>query len=259
MTRTSLLTAAAVIALTLPAHAEDNAAQGTQTNFQQAVSVIKDWFGKDTSEDAATPVSAMQDEALQVPPMPNPNAIEPAAGGGIDDDILQVPPQYVDVQSNNAPARATAFDARASQSAFNDAAPVATPADLNAISSAAGEDAAAAPAKMDCDAIKKAANGADADSVPDTALIEACEAPQAETTSDGQPKAPAQPAFGTESAPTENPLPGTQPAAGEPPIGGAVMPGEPAKAETKAEVKADAKAKADAPADKPAPAPTPAP
>lgn len=259
MTRTALLTAAAVLALSIPAHAEVTAA-GTQSNFQQAVSAIKDWFGKDNSDDAGiAPASATQDEALQVPPMPNPNAIEPAAGA-TNDDVLQVPPPYFAPQSNNGPARATAFDSAATQSAFNDAAPAQSAADLNAISSAAGDASPAEPAQMDCDAINKAANDPNAENVPDTALIEACQAPT-DAAADGEPKAPAQPAF--EAAPVQNPLPGTQPAAGEPPIGGAVMPGE-KKSETKTEVKPEAKAdakkaKAEAPADKPAPAPHPVP
>lgn len=257
MTRISLLTAAAVIALAIPAHAETPVADGAQSNFQQAVSVIKDWFGKDNSDDATfAPVSASQDEALQIPPMPPLNAIEPAAGA-MDDDMLQVPPRYFAPQSNNGPARATAFDGTATQSAFNDAPAAPSASELNAIAAAAGDATPAEPAKLDCDAVKKAAASEDAESVPDTALIEACEVPQAETTSDGQPKAPAQPAFGTEM-PVENPLPGTQPAAGEPPIGGAVMPGE-KKIEEKAETKTDAKkGSAPAHAEKPAPAPRPA-
>lgn len=225
MIRSTLLTAAAVIALMAPAYAED--AAGTpdmQTSFSRTIGAIKGWFGPAQPE-AAAPIetdTAAIDDTIQVPPAVGVEAIEPAAG--FDDDLLQVPPQYVGPQSS-APARATAFDANQSVAAFNDPQ-VPSAADIANIAPASGEGAAIDLSQIDCASVLKAAEsqeeGAD---LPDTAVIEACETP---TGTDGEPlKGAAQPAF--EDAPgtaMPAPLPETQPAAGEPPVGGAVMPGQ---------------------------------
>lgn len=238
-TRTTLLTAAAVLALITPAFAEeamqdaakDAAIQNAteqNTAFSQGIKAIKDWFGSDTPEQiepASGTVSAGADDDLQVPPSPGVNAIEPAAGA--DEDSLQAPPRYYNDQSSavapNALPRATSFDGAASVAAFGDQAQPSA-ADMANIETAAG-DGAIDTSKMDCAAILKAADEAKEGEVPDTALIEACET---ETPVDASmpaatPTEPAQPGFEPSSMP--QPLPSTQPAAGEPPIGGAVMPG----------------------------------
>ncbi|NBX65384.1 MAG: hypothetical protein EBQ96_00070 [Proteobacteria bacterium] len=234
MIRKMLLVAASVLALSVPAMAEDaaNGAERAETAFSRTIGVIKDWFGpaKPDAEVTETDTAAADDD-IQVPPQPGVQSIEPAAG--FDDDMLQVPPQYTGPQSNAAPvfnnstpARATAFDSNSSVAAFNDPQEPSA-ADIANIAPAAGEDAAVDMSKVDCKAVLKAAEseeeGAD---VPDTAIVEACETP---LDGEGEPvRDAAQPGFedapGTPSMP--QPLPETQPAAGEPPIGGAVMPGE---------------------------------
>lgn len=228
MLRTVLLTTVAILALSAaPVRAEEAANEnGFKTAFSQAVDAIKGWFGPEkpiAAEPASAPQTAMDDNIQVPPPVDAPEGIEPAAG--FDENVLQVPPPYYGPQSNNTDAkpRASSFDNNPSMAAFNDGP---SAADLNAISSAAGDETPADTSKMDCDAVKKAAEEAqEGDDVPDTALIEACEAPQ------DSGATPAQPAFEISpdaQQPAPNALPTTQPAAGEPPIGGAVMPGEPA-------------------------------
>jgi hypothetical protein len=247
MTRTLLLTAAAVIALNAGfARAEDAApaprgSERMQAAFPQTTSTfsaIKSWFGRDNGEDANTAnpeavepaagepgtndsepfdQSAAASDALGVPPPVPPELVEPAAGG-FDQDSLSAPPPYYGPESNGTP-RATAFDNASSAAAFKDNANTQSPEAMAGIVPAGGNESAPDASKMDCDAILKAADNADENEIPDTGLIEACEATKEE-------KTPAQPAFGSEPEGQQNALPGTQPAAGEPPIGGAVMPGE---------------------------------
>lgn len=239
MFRTSLLTAVAAIALmgALPARAEDAAMQAApqaqeQTAFSQAIKAIKGWFGPNAPQPAAaaqTTDTAAADDTIQIPPHVAPQAIEPAAG--MDEDLLQVPPPYTGPQSNAAPMggpdRATAFDGTPSMAAFGDAqsqqpavAAAQSAADIANIAPAAGEGAEADMSQVDCKAVLKAADaGTEGEAAPDTAVVEACAVPQTEpvTTS------PAQPGF----EPMPQALPETQPASGEPPIGGATMPGMP--------------------------------
>ncbi|MBU6235717.1 MAG: hypothetical protein KGQ41_07720, partial [Alphaproteobacteria bacterium] len=208
------------------------------TGFSSAIGAIKDWFGPAKPEAAAPQAvesdTAAVDENMQVPPPPGAagvQEIEPAAG--FDEDTLQVPPQYTGPQSNAAPMpsngreRASAFDNNTSVAAFNDPAAQPSAAAIANIAPAAGEGAAPDLSNIDCEAVRKAAeNTEEGADVPDTALIEACETP---TDASGEPvKDAAQPAFGDpEGAPAmPQTLPETQPAAGEPPIGGATMPGE---------------------------------
>lgn len=206
MFRTSLLTAVAVIALMAPAHAEDTAIKTPATaapaapvttmelSFSQAMHGIKSWFG--TSAKPAQPAvetdTASVGGAVQAPSANGIADIEPAAG----DEALQVPPQY------KGPKTASSFE------------------DLAGVKPAAGEGTAPDMSKIDCKAILKAAEskeeGAD---LPDTALIEACEAPKDEEGNTAQPTFA--PGTGAKQA-----LPETQPAAGEPPLGDAVMPGD---------------------------------
>jgi len=210
MFRTSLLTAAAVIALMAPANAEDTAIKTPATaapvttpvttmelSFSQAMHGIKSWFGT-SAKPVAQPVetdAASADDIIQVPPAAGIANIEPAAGAS-DDDALQVPPQY------KGPKMASNYE------------------DLAGVKPAAGEGSAPDMSKIDCKAILKAAEskeeGAD---LPDTALIEACETPK-----DNEGNA-AQPTFAPGTGAKQT-LPETQPAAGEPPLGEAVMPGE---------------------------------
>ncbi len=210
MFRTSLLTAAAVIALMAPVHAEDTAITTTpaapattpvttmELSFSQAMHGIKSWFGTSAKPVAAPVVetdTAAADDIIQIPPAPGMAAIEPAAGAS-DEDDLQVPPQY------KGPKMASSYE------------------DLAGVKPAAGEGSAPDMSKIDCKAILKAAEskekGAD---LPDTALIEACEAPKDDEGNTAQPTF----APGTGAKQT---LPETQPAAGEPPLGDAVMPGD---------------------------------
>lgn len=228
MLRTLLMTTAAITVLSAPSFAEEAQASGqdVQTSFSRTIGAIKDWFGPG-KEDAAQPVietdTAAADEDMQVPPQPGVQEIEPAAG--FDDDLLQVPPPYVGPQSDAT--RATAFENKAI-AAFND--PVAEPsaADIANIAPAAGEGVAADMSQIDCASVLKAAEsqeeGAD---LPDTAIIEACETT---TNAAGEPITnSAQPALNDNVPAMPQALPETQPAAGEPPIGGAVMPGAPAQ------------------------------
>lgn len=233
MLRTSLFVAASVLALSVPAFAEEamSGAERAETAFSRTIGVIKDWFGPAKPQAEATETdTAAADEDLQVPPQPGVQEIEPAAG--MDEDMLQVPPQYTGPQSSAAPmfntqgqgtARATAFDGNASQAAFNDPVTQPSAADIANIAPAAGEDAEADMSKVDCKSVLKAAESQEEGAAEiDTAIVEACETPVGE---DGEPvKDAAQPAL--EGSPMPQPLPETQPAAGEPPIGNAVMPGE---------------------------------
>lgn len=228
MFRTSLFVAASVLALSVPAFAEDaaNGAERAETAFSRTIGVIKDWFGpaKPEAEMIETDTAAADDE-LQVPPQPGVQSIEPAAG--FDDDLLQVPPQYTGPQSNaapvfnNSPARATAFDGNASVAAFGDPAAQPSAADIANIAPAAGDEVEADMTKVDCKAVLKAAESeAEGAEAIDTAIVEACETP---LDGEGEPlRDAAQPGFedapGVPSMP--QPLPETQPAAGEPPIGG---------------------------------------
>lgn len=232
MIRTTLLTAAATLALMAPAYAEDAANGGTapvQTSFARTISAIKDWFGPAKPEQAAPAAetdTASTDGDIQVPPPPGVQAIEPAAG--FDDELLQVPPPYVGPQSNASGAgRATAFDNNASVAAFND--PVQPSAsDMANMAPASGDGTEVDMSKVDCKAVLKAAeNTEEGADLPDTAIIEACETP---TDATGEPvKDAAQPALEGATPPAmPQALPETQPSAGEPPIGGAVMPGAPA-------------------------------
>ena len=231
MFRAPLLTAVAAVALltALPVRAEDaSAPSGQETAFSQALKGIKSWFGTPSQPTApAATDTANSDDSLQVPPALKGGAdglqnIEPAAGS--DDDMLQVPPQYTGPQSNAAPARGTSFDGAASVAAFKDNQEPSA-ADMAKVAPAAGGTAAPDMSKVDCDAIRKAADAKDGAEEPDAELVEACSVPTDDT-------APAQPAFEPgKGAPQA--LPATQPAAGEPPIGEAVMPGEKTTGEKK--------------------------
>lgn len=225
MLRFMLLTSVAVLALAAPLRAEEASANAdTKTAFSQAIQSIKGWFGSDAPVEVTpiTDTTTAMDDNIQVPPpvAGSPADIEPAAG--IDEDTLQVPPPYYGPQSDATP-RATSFDNNNSMAAFgNDAS------DLNAVSTAAGDGATLDRSKMDCAAILKAAEQAEEGDTPDAAMIEACKTPvdanAAAAAADPAPvsvetpKEPAQPAF--EPAPASdtnpNPLPTTQPAAGEP-------------------------------------------
>lgn len=229
-TRNTLMIAAAVLAISVPAYAMDDAAKEAaiknatqeQTGFSQGIKAIKGWFGSDTPdqiEPSTGSVSADAGDDLVAPPQPGVDAIEPAAG--FDEDTLQTPPRVMnELQSNATTPRASSFDG-VSVAAFGDQAqPSAN--DMANIQPAAGEGAPDM-SKVDCTAILKAADEAKEGDVPDTALIEACET---ETPVDASmpaatPTEPAQPGF----EPAPQALPTTQPAAGEPPIGGATMPG----------------------------------
>jgi|GEM_PF-3055830 len=243
-TRTTLMIAAAVLALSVPAFAQEDMQQAAkdaamknatdnQTAFSQGIKSIKNWFGSDQPEDIEPATGTMMTDGddIAVPPQPGVNAIEPAAG--LDEDNLQTPPRYMGEQSAvdpNAMPRATSFDDNPSVAAFGDAQDdikmvtnEQSVAELAAIQAAAGEGTALDTSKIDCAAILKAADEAREGDVPDTAMIEACETetPVDATMPAAQPTEPAQPGF----EPSASPLPATQPAAGEPPIGGAVMPG----------------------------------
>jgi hypothetical protein len=205
MFRAVLLTSVAVVALNSAVLAQSEVKDISQPErmpqaFVRTIEVIKDWFGP--AAQASTP------DSLDV------QSIEPAAG--TDDDVLQVPPPYTGPQSQLIRDRATAFDSDRFTAAFNDASP-ASAADMADIAPAAGDDAEVDVSKIDCDAVLKAAQSVEEGAeMPDTALVEACDTP---TDATGEPvRAPAQPGF--------EDLPITQPAAGEPPIGNAVMPGE---------------------------------
>lgn len=199
MLRIALLTTAALTVLAAPAFAADPVQDEVpvQSAFSKTIGAIKDWFG---TPDPKSAQGQEQPADTQIP------EIEPAAG----DELLQVPPPYTGPQSSNTvPAghdRATAFDT-ASSAAFGDNMVVA----LADIAPAAGEGEAPV---IDCKAI---AGAVKAGQEPDTALVEACDT---QTDASGEPVMdPAQPAL--------EDLPVTQPAAGEPPIGEAVMPGQP--------------------------------
>ena len=109
-TRTTLMIAAAVLALSVPAFAQEDMQQAAkdaamknatdnQTAFSQGIKSIKNWFGSDQPEDIEPATGTMMTDGddIAVPPQPGVNAIEPAAG--LDEDNLQTPPRYMGEQS----------------------------------------------------------------------------------------------------------------------------------------------------------------
>ena len=217
-----------------PARAEEpGMMDNVKVGFSQAIKDIQTWFGSDTPE-TISPAAGEEgvtvteaDDALQAPTPVDPSIIEPAAGAN-DDDMLQVPPQYIGPDNSGMTPRASAFDNNQSITAFGDAGQMPVIDDYNAIAPAAGEGDTATP---DCAAIAAAAaNGEEVDA----ALVESCKngtAANAETTTTpaAEVKAPAQPALepaaevvqpaelapAAEPAATPEPLPETEPATGQ--------------------------------------------